>query len=193
MKIPTAVARTLVILGVFAVASPTFSTTSGQAQQGNLGTIEDATDLPADSLNSFGAQIAGTYLVIRQPAEGSTRILNLFADGNLTGMQSVQFGGGVPREGFSNQHGTWQSIGGNEIEAIVFDLEYNPSTGEFLGTTITHYNLQFDNTLQTVTGTAEGQIFSPGVDPLNPGNAKPFFEFSDTFQAKRVTVDNSGT
>lgn len=132
MRLSASVIRILAVLGFLVFASPVL-----QAQQGNFGTIEDKTDLSANTLSDFGTQIAGTYLVIRQPTEGSTRILNLFADGSLTGMQSVQFGGGVPREGFSNQHGTWKNVGDNKIEATVLDLEYNPSTGEFLGTTIT--------------------------------------------------------
>ena len=53
------------------------------------------------------------------------------------------------------------------------------------------YNLQFDKTFQTVTGSVEGKIFSPGIDPLNPGDAEPINEFSDTFEAQRVVVDKS--
>ena len=198
MRMPTSVIRIAVVLGTFVFSTPVFSLTSGpETEKGQHGIpgAEDATALGASkgagTLHSFGVRIAGTYLVTRQPKEGSTRILNLFADGNLTGMQSVQFGGGIPREGFSNQHGTWKRIGKHEIEATVLDLEYDPSSGEFLGTTITHYNLQFDSTLQTMTGSADGKIYGPGVDPQNPGENIPFFEFSDPFfLAQRVTVGN---
>lgn len=184
MRLSASVIRILAFLGFFVFVSPALQA------QGNFDSPEDPTNTPEDTVNSFGARIAGTYLVIHQPSEGPTRILNLFADGNITGMQSVQFGGDVPGEGFSNQHGTWKSVGENKIVATVLDLDYTPSTGEFVGTAIARYNLQFDNTLQTFTATAQGQVFSPGVDPLNPGDAEPFFEFSDNFQAKRVAVGN---
>ncbi|MGX2042059.1 hypothetical protein ACWJKU_18320 [Methylocaldum sp. MU1018] len=192
MKMPALSRSILIVLGVLLFSSRGFSATSEfvtETTQHIVSGGEDVSDLIASE--RFGARIAGTYRVIRQPVDGPTRILNLFADGNLTGMQSVQFGGGVPREGFSNQHGTWTRVGEREIEASVLDLEYNPSTGEFLGTTIAHYDLRFDSAFRTITGRAEGKIFSPGVDPLNPGEAKPFFEFSDDFQAQRVTVGNA--
>lgn len=189
MKRSTSVIRILAVIGAFIFANPVL-----QAQQGNFGTVEDTTKLQADDLNSFGQQIAGTYFATRQPTEGSSRILNLFADGNLSSIQSTQFGGGeLGNSGFSNQHGTWKRIGEHEVKATVLNLYYNIPTGEFLGTAIAQYNLQFDNTFQTVTGDVKGKIFSPGVDPLNPGDTKPILEFSSDFQAKRVAVSSSDT
>lgn len=198
MKISASVTRSLFVLCVFVFSSPAFSVMPKPETEKAQQNIADY-QYPAASIaskgtgtvHSFGVRIAGTYLVIRQPEKGTTRILNLFADGNLTGMQSVQFGGGDPREGFSNQHGTWKRIGKHMIEATVLDLEYDPSTGEFLGTTITHYTLKFDKDLQNIIeGIAKGKIYGPGVDPLNPGDNIPFFTFSDTFQAQRVPVGN---
>jgi hypothetical protein len=197
MRKLTSVARILVVLGVILFSSPTFSVTSEseteKAQQGSFGTV-DAEALLASKgkgvLHSFGVRISGTYLATPQPpADGPTRILNIFADGNLTSIQSSQFGGEVlSGDWFSNQHGTWKRVGKYEIEATVLDLAYAPQTGEFLGTTIAHYNLQFDKMLQTVTGSVKGKIFQPGVDPLNPGENRPIAKFSDTFLARRVIV-----
>lgn len=172
----TSVIRTLMIFGIFALSSPTFSGTTEQMPQG-----------------SFGAQIAGTYLAMPQSADESTRILNLFADGNLASIQSVQFKGEVPPNAFSNQHGTWKSSGDNKAEAIVLSIVYDAATGAFLGTTKSQFDMQFDNTLQTVTVSVRGQVFGPGIDPLNPGNVQPTDEFSHNFQAKRVPVSGSET
>lgn len=196
MKKPTSGARILAVLGVILFSSPTFSVTSGseteKAQQGSFGTVDADTLLPSKGkgvLHSFGVRIAGTYLATPQPVDGPSRILNIFADGNLTSIQSIQFAGdALSGDWFSNQHGTWKRVGKFEIVAIVLDLAYAPLTGEFLGTTIAHYNLQFDKMLQTVTGSVKGKIFPPGVDPLNPGENKPIAKFSDTFLARRVIV-----
>jgi hypothetical protein len=199
MRKPTSVTRILVVLGVILFSSPTFSVTSEseteKAQQGSFGTV-DAEALLASkgtgTLHSFGVRIAGTYLATPQPVDGPSRILNIFADGNLTSIQSNQFSAGaigdVKTTWFSNQHGTWKRVGKFEIEATVLDLDYDPSTGDFLGTAIARYNLQFDKMLQTVTGSVKGKIFQPGVDPLNPGENKPIAKFSDTFLARRVIV-----
>jgi hypothetical protein len=200
MRIPTSFTRILVVLGVFVFSAPVFSVTpepeTEKVQQGITGT-EDVTAFLAskgtDIQNRFGMQIAGTYLVTRQTEEGPSRILNIFADGNLTSIQSTQFGGvgeALGGDWFSNQHGPWERVGKNQIEATVLNLAYEHLTGKFLGTAIAHYNLQFDNALQTVMGDVKGEIFSPGVDPLNPGETKPIAEFSDSFQAKRVRVGN---
>ncbi|MGZ5010329.1 MAG: hypothetical protein ACXV74_05130 [Methylobacter sp.] len=200
MRIPTSFTRILVVLGVFIFSAPAFSLTpepeTKKVQQGITGT-EDVTAFLAsketDIQNRFGKQIAGTYLVTRQAEEGPSRILNIFADGNLTSIQSTQFGGvgeALGGDWFSNQHGAWERVGKNQIEAIVLNLAYEHLTGKFLGTAIAHYNLKFDNTLQTMTGSANGKIYSPGVDPQNPGETKPIAEFSDDFQAHRVTVGN---
>ncbi|WAK03807.1 hypothetical protein [Methylobacter sp. YRD-M1] len=186
MRLSASVIRILAVLGFFAFTSPVIEA------RGNFGSQEDTTNAPEDNVKSFGARIAGTYLVIRQPTLGPTRILNLFADGNLTSIQSIQFGDEVLQDpnsiAFSNQHGTWKPIGNNKLEARVIDLQYDHSTGKFIGTANADYSLQFDNTLQTITGTVQGQSFAPGVDPMIPGSAQPIVEFSDNFQAKRVIV-----
>jgi hypothetical protein len=196
MRIPKSVISILVVLGVFVFSSQAFSVTPEPETEKTKQDIRGAEDTAAllatkrtDTQNRFGVRIAGTYIVTRQPDDGPSRILTIFADGNLASIQSVQFGGeALGGDWFSNQHGPWERIGKHEIEATVLNLSYEPLTGKFLGTAIAHYNLQFDNTFQTVTGKVTGKIFSPGVDPLNPGETKPIAEFSDAFQAQRVTV-----
>jgi len=132
--------------------------------------------------------------VTRQPDDGPSRILSIFSDGNLTRIQSTQYRAGALGAAkvswFSNQHRTWKRVGKHTIEATVLDLSYASSTGKFLGTVIAYYNLHFYNMLQSVKGSVTGKIFSPGVNPLAPSEAQPITEFSDDFQAQRVTVGN---
>jgi hypothetical protein len=143
-----------------------------------------------DEDNEFAAKVAGTYLVARDPADGPSRILTIYADGNLSSIQSIQFSEGAGPEGnagFSDQQGAWKKGGNQQIQATVLDLEYDLSDGTFLGTARAHYVLEFDEDFQTVEGTVEGEVFEPGVDPLHPGEAAPIAQFTDEFTAQRIS------
>ena len=143
----------------------------------------------ADNDSAFAEKVAGTYLVARDPAEGPSRILTIHADGNLSSIQSIQFSEGAGPEGFvgfSDQQGAWEKAGDQQIEATVLDFVYELSDGTFLGTTGSHYVLEFSKDFQTVAGTVKGKIFAPGVDPLHPGDATPIAQFADEFTAQRV-------
>ncbi len=140
------------------------------------------------ALKSFAMRIAGTYLAIREPDAGPSRILTIHADGNLSSIQSIQFGGGAAGGGFSDQQGMWKRLGRLSVQATVLDFSFQPGSGEFLGTAAATYNLQFDGKFQKVTGAVAGKVFAPGVNPLNPGNAAPIAEFTDAFQAQKITI-----
>lgn len=202
MRMLASAIRILMALGVFAFSILPPSAAPVPVPEPGISGSEDTAGFRAskgmDALSSFGVRIAGTYLVARAsgnapPATGPSRILNIFADGNLASIQSSQFSAGaigkVKATWFSNQHGTWKPIGDNKIEATVLDLNYDRQTGKFLGIGVGRYILQFDNRLQTVTGTVTGNIFSPGVDPWDP-DATPIASFQDEFEAQRVTVGN---
>lgn len=198
MRIKTLCGGALVLFGVFVFPSLGFSV-SPEPQSKKAKQISPSVEKSAvltegkgkEAVKAFGVRIAGTYIVAREPDAGPSRILTIFADGNLSSIQSIQFNGGAAGGGFSNQQGVWKRVGPREIRATVLDLSYDFETGDFLGMTAATYNLQFDKTFQTVTGSVEGKIFSPGIDPLNPGDAEPIDEFSDTFEAQRVVVDKS--
>lgn len=181
---------TLVLLGLFAFSSPAGSVSLGSQSEHTEDLVESK---GKGSLKLFSLRIAGTYVVSRNPDAGPSRILTIFADGNLSSIQSIQFGGGVAGGGFSNQQGVWKRLGPREIRATVLDFSYDPLTGDFLGSTAARYDLQFDSTFQNVIGTVAGKVFSPGIDPLNPGAVGPIAEFSDTFEAHRVTVGNQAS
>ena len=198
MRIKTLCGGALVLFGMFVFPSLVFSV-SPEPQSKKAKRISPSVEKSAalaeakgkEAVKAFGRQIAGTYLVAREPDAGTSRILTIFADGNLSSIQSIQFNGGAAGGGFSNQQGVWKRVGTREIRSTILDLSYDFQTGEFLGMAVASYDLQFDKTFQTVTGTVEGKIFSPGIDPMNPGDAEPIDEFSDTFEAQRVVVDTS--
>jgi len=188
VRLQTSCGIALVLLGVF-----TFSSLADSASPGSQSkNTEDLVDVKGKgSRKLFSPHITGTYVVSRNPDAGPSRILTIFADGNLSSIQSIQFGGGVAGGGFSNQQGVWKRLGPREIRAIVLDFSYDPLTGNFLGPSVARYDLQFDGTLQNVRGRVTGKVFSPGIDPLNPGEVEPIAEFSDAFQAHRVTAGHS--
>lgn len=191
MRIKKSFTCIMVLLAVFVLNSTGFSASPKQQSEveGQIISLAEGTrNIPS---GLFGARIAGIYLVTRAPDLGPSRILTIFADGNLSSIQSIQFGGGVAGGGFSNQQGVWKRVGPREIQATVLDLSYELVTGNFLGPGVACYTLRFNGTFQTVTGSVNGKVYSPGVDPLNPGDANPIAEFSDAFEAQRVTAANS--
>lgn len=198
MRIKTLYGGVLVLLGMFVFPSLGFSVSpkpqSEKAKQISplvKKSVALAKAKGKEAVKAFGSRIAGTYIAAREPDAGTSRILTIFADGNLSSIQSVQFNGGAGGGGFSNQQGVWKRVGPREIRATVLDLSYDFETGNFLGMAVASYDLQFDKAFRTVSGTAEGNIYSPGIDPLNPGDAEPIDKFSDTFEAQRVIVDTS--
>lgn len=158
---------------------------------GSPGTVLAAA--PPDSAPSatfgeviLGKRFAGTYLVSRDPTTGPSRILTIFADGNLSSIQSIQTRSPVTADSFTNQHGTWKWVGTRKLEATVLDFTFDPPTGNFGGTAIAVYWLTFTKDFETLSGEVEGKIFAAGVDPLDPGNAQPIATFTDRFEARRV-------
>lgn len=198
MSIKTLYGGALVLFGMFVLPSLAFSVSleppAEKARQSSLFAGRTSALVNAKgkfAAKAFGNRIAGMYIVSRAPDAGISRILTLFADGNLSSIQSIQFNGGAGSGGFSNQHGVWKRIGPRELRATVLDISYDFETGDFAGMAIATYSLQFDKSFRTITGTVEGSIYSPGVDPLDPGDEEPIDEFSDAFEAQRVTVSAS--
>ena len=141
----------------------------------------------ADTDNGdFGKHIAGVYVVSLTPEQGISRILTISADGTLSSIQSVQFSG-VAGLAFSNQQGVYKRTGPREITAQVVDIDTDPATQEFLGVAIATYILTFDESLRSVHGQVDGQVFAPGVNPLHSDGAPPLQTFTDTFDLQRIT------
>jgi hypothetical protein len=197
MRRKTSYFAIFVLCGALLLFTPEVSVSQGfpfeEAEQ-TISSIEDTAALGegkgGKTLTAFGRQIAGVYVATRDPDVGPSRILTIYADGNLTSIQSIQFGGGVAG-GFSNQQGVWKRVGPREIQATVTDFTYEVPFGDFIGGSIARYNLQFDRKFQNVTGTVEGKIFTPGISPLNPGEAEPVAEFSDAFEAQRIAANSA--
>lgn len=132
--------------------------------------------------------IAGTYVVSRDSKDGPSRILTIFADGNFSSIQSIQFAGGVGGFPFSDQQGAWKRTGHRKIKATVLNINYL-SNGQFNGIAIAAYDLEFSENFRTITGVSSGKIYAPGVDPQNP-DEDPIDTFEDNFTAERVIVEN---
>ncbi|MGR8978987.1 MAG: hypothetical protein ACU84H_02685 [Gammaproteobacteria bacterium] len=142
------------------------------------------------SPGNFSRLIAGTYIVSRDPMDGPSYILTIFADGNLSSIQSIQFEGGAGDFPFSNQQGAWIRTGNRKVTAAVLNMNYLSTPGGLRGIAIATYTLEFSKNFRTVTGESNGRIYAPGVDPQNPGNAATLDTFTDQFTAKRVIVAN---
>jgi hypothetical protein len=134
-------------------------------------------------LLGFGREIAGVYVVSREPAAGPSRILTLSADGVVSSIQSTQLSGGAAGVQFSDQQGVWRRTGEETVNAEVLNIAYDRDTGAFTGITVATYQLTFLEERQRVQGTVTGKIYPVGVDPLHPGSAAPIAEFTDTFEA----------
>ena len=117
MRIKTLCGGALVLFGVFVFPSLVFSV-SPEPQFKKAKQISPLVKKPAvlvegkgkEAVKAFGSRIAGTYIVAREPDAGTSRMLTIFADGNLSSIQSIQFNGGAGGGGFSNQQGVWKRV-----------------------------------------------------------------------------------
>ncbi len=159
----------------------------GFAVSGNAGSNFFGIEKKAGYTN-FNRLVAGTYIVSRDPQAGESRILTIFADGNLSSIQSTQFAGGAGGLAFSDQQGVWKRIGYRNVKATVLNLNF--LEGQFSGIAVADYYLQFNDNFSNVTGEVDGRIYEPGVDPQNPGDAEPLAVFTDQFVAQRVFAAN---
>jgi hypothetical protein len=143
----------------------------------------------------FGKRIAGTYVITAVQADipqPYTFLLTLFADGNVSSVQALQFGLGIADFApFSDQQGVWKKTGKHEITAKIVDLTYNRSDGAPLFNCVATIVMQFDADFQQISGTQNGMCFEPTtVNLLDPGDAKPLREFRVTFKGQRMTVED---
>ncbi len=128
--------------------------------------------------STIGDRITGTYL-LTEDDDGGSRIVTITADGNWFGIHSYQI-----NNKFSSQQGVWKKIGDKEIAVRTLNfsiLENGVGSSRF------SFTVQFDKTYQQITGELSGNLFPPGVDPLDP-LAIPIKTFNNTFTGKRLTV-----
>ncbi len=149
-----------------------------------------ATLRPSEA-GGFADKIAGTYFVELDDGV-TTRITSLTAltpsSGGWFGIISSQFSGGAGAfDPFSDQQGVWEQTGKQEIEAKVLDYTFDSETKELAGIAVITYIVTFSKDLQTLTGHADAEIFTPDVDPIDPQEA-PTETFSSNFTGKRLNV-----
>jgi len=120
----------------------------------------------ADEEGGLGDKIAGTYLAVM---ENGAQVMQISQDGNLSFTHSIQFtNSGVLGESFSDTLGSWKKTGQREITAGTVDLAFQNGP-VFFGVAAATYVIKFDQKFQTGTGTCQGRIFPPGVDPFQRG------------------------
>ena len=140
-----------------------------------------------------GIAPTGTYFLTERQvgiATPYTRLLTLFADGNMTGVQALQYGLGIlDNRSFSSEHGAWRRTGDREVTVKALGLNYRRSDGVPLFNCLSTIVLRFDPGSPHVTGTKQGQCYEPvSVDPFAPGDIKPSFEFTGSFEGRRIGV-----
>lgn len=143
----------------------------------------------------FGRKIAGTYLITEEQSEipeAYTRLLTLFADGNMSSIQALQFGLGIPGFApFSDEQGAWKKTGKTEVTAKAITLTYDSTDGAGLFNCLTTIDMDFHDNFHRISGRKNGKCYEPvTVNPLDPGNAEVAFQFSGSFEGQRITVDN---
>ncbi|MBS1257384.1 MAG: hypothetical protein MAG551_00426 [Candidatus Scalindua arabica] len=131
--------------------------------------------------SAFGEKIAGTY-ILTEDDDGGSRIVTITADGGWLGIHSLQF-----ENKFSNQQGVWEKTGKRKIAVRTLDFI---SLKGGVGSALFNFTVEFDNAYQQVSGELSGQLFPPGVDPLDPV-AAPIRTFNNTFTGKRLIVTDN--
>jgi hypothetical protein len=134
----------------------------------------------------FGLRIAGSYLVEFEqqppiPRPPVPALLTLSADGGMT-VTDVQtlFGDGDPAfVGFRSPiHGTWRMAGNGEVVfrmvGFGYDEDGNLGAPALGGGSILRTTGRIYFSEDILTGDADVDIFAPGQDPLDPGEAPAF-------------------
>ena len=132
--------------------------------------------------------IAAPYIVTLDPEVGPQEILTFFADGNARRTVSLQFSGGAGENGFSDSQGVWRQVGPQRIRATFFNINFSVDDGSFEGLARVNYDVMFDSNFRMIEGSFAGQVFPPGVNPADPGDAEPTAEFSGNFLGERANV-----
>jgi hypothetical protein len=129
----------------------------------------------------IGKLIAGTYL-LAEGDDGGSRIVTITADGNWFGIHSYQLD-----NKFSNQQGVWKKTGKRKITVRTLNFS---TLKDGVGSSRFTFDAEFDREYQQVSGELSGNLFHPGVDPLDP-LAVPVKTFSNSFTGKRLIVTDN--
>jgi hypothetical protein len=137
----------------------------------------------AEAALLFNKRVAGTYYLV-EDGGASFRIMTLTEDQNwfsTSSLQADQISGHL----FSDQQGVWRRTGRLEITATVLDFDFD-AKGSLNGIARICCVVIFDAHFRKVHGRYSGEIFAPGVNPLDLGDNKPIDRFEATFTGERV-------
>lgn len=145
-----------------------------------ISSVPYSNEVRADKNDSdISRKIAGTYLLVESD-DGGSRIVTITADGCWFGIHSYQL-----NNKFSNQQGVWKSMGKRNITASVINFSI---TKDGVGSSLFNFTMEFDNAYNQLSGELTGELFPPGVDPLDPV-AVPIKTFSNTFTGRRLIIN----
>lgn len=145
-----------------------------------ISSVPCSNEVRADKNDSdISRKIAGTYLLVESD-DGGSRIVTITADGCWFGIHSYQL-----NNKFSNQQGVWKSTGKRNITASVINFSI---TKDGVGSSLFNFTMEFDNAYNQLSGELTGELFPPGVDPLDPV-AVPIKTFSNTFTGRRLIIN----
>jgi hypothetical protein len=120
-------------------------------------------------------------------------VITIFKDGNihfLWGAGTTELAGNA----FTHEIGVWKKTGPREITARVlnFNFLYPTNTdpaGVIVGNGIDDYVITFYGDFDTISGTFNGTVYAPDVNPANPFGETPLYTFDGDFEGERITVD----
>ena len=116
-----------------------------------------------------GNDIAGTYIAT---LPDRAEILQLHRDGTAGMTLSDQVTSGAGGFTFSDSFGSWRRTGPKTLAVRMVNLNFDVTgpAATYSGAAVVDYALEFDTGFDTFAASCEGEIFPPGVDPLDPGS-----------------------
>jgi hypothetical protein len=136
------------------------------------------------------ADLAGTYIAT---LPDRAEILQLHRDGTAGMTLSDQVTSGAGGFTFSDSFGSWRRSGPRRVSLRMVNLNFDVTgpAATYSGPAVVDYVLEFGPGFRSFAATCQGEIFPPGVDPLDPDSV-PVATFDcaylDGFLYQRVPV-----
>lgn len=128
------------------------------------------------------ANCAGTFLI--EEAGGARDFWTFAADGSFFGTTSTQ-----PLYNFSNQQGSWESVGHHGAKGVLLAFVYNDDNTLLTTARIEIHFSRVGPRCDQIAGSLEVRTFEDGEDPLDPSTDTGDPIASDTFSGRRVQAN----
>ena len=124
----------------------------------------------------------GTFLI--EEDGGARDFWTFAADGSFFGTTSTQ-----PLYNFSNQQGSWASVGQQGAKGVLLAFVYNDDNTLLTTARIEIHFSRVGPGCDRIAGSLEVRTFEDGEDPLDPSTDTGDPIASDTFSGRRVQVN----